>query len=546
MRPFTAIAAALAAVAAVAVAQDSSSVPAAADPTSTSAPAAVETSTATDVAPTNAAPSASATPTSGPPPPLTGGASDFSGVPLVPANGQILLGSWYMRAQGEPAKDLNARLKGIPGAGLSFFQTDFDITNSRNDPLISANITDLFLQELEDTGTDAVAYVTVYPFGGYDMITDAMLTDLAQRVLRILQRSRSVFLRLYPEMNGSWFNYGQNPGTFIAAWRRAYDAVTAALPTGFRSRIAFVWAPNSGNGYPYPGGAFSPVVGNAADAERIRALDSNGDGVFDGKDDAYSPYYPGDEYVDWVGLSIYHYGRQYPWITNDIPESNKFEGLLQGQFNANWGLYPFYSMFSSSTARSPKPFILAEGGATFHMSFIPSSASKYPGQTIDVTTIPRATIKRAFWRQFLSTDFLTRFPNFRAASTFEFMKSEEDTVRDFTNFGIPGPNRTLEGAAGADDTLKAFLEDAQTMSFVKWASTSTLSTTTARAASTSAAASAAAGTTTATPKVVSTTVPIVSETAPASVTKSAARRGVSDAMAAVGALMAAVAFVLVA
>lgn len=33
-------------------------------------------------------------------------------------------------------------------------------------------------------------------------------------------------------------------------------------------------------------------------------LDTNNNGVLDAGDDAFSPYYPGDDVVDWIGLSI--------------------------------------------------------------------------------------------------------------------------------------------------------------------------------------------------------------------------------------------------
>ena len=33
-------------------------------------------------------------------------------------------------------------------------------------------------------------------------------------------------------------------------------------------------------------------------------------------DDPYGPYYPGDDAVDWVGMSLYHWGSSYPWGAN--------------------------------------------------------------------------------------------------------------------------------------------------------------------------------------------------------------------------------------
>jgi hypothetical protein len=38
-------------------------------------------------------------------------------------------------------------------------------------------------------------------------------------------------------------------------------------------------------------------------------MDTNGDGAIDMYDDMYTPYYPGDDWVDWVGMSIFHFGQ---------------------------------------------------------------------------------------------------------------------------------------------------------------------------------------------------------------------------------------------
>ena len=35
-----------------------------------------------------------------------------------------------------------------------------------------------------------------------------------------------------------------------------------------------------------------------------RALDTNGNGRLDNEDDPYSPYYPGDAWVDWVFIKV--------------------------------------------------------------------------------------------------------------------------------------------------------------------------------------------------------------------------------------------------
>ena len=39
------------------------------------------------------------------------------------------------------------------------------------------------------------------------------------------------------------------------------------------------------------------------------ALDTNDDGWVDMSDDPYTPFYPGDQWVDWVGMNMYHMGQ---------------------------------------------------------------------------------------------------------------------------------------------------------------------------------------------------------------------------------------------
>ena len=58
-----------------------------------------------------------------------------------------------------------------------------------------------------------------------------------------------------------------------------------------------VWAPNLGHDYPY--GQTANIASND-----LAVLDTNKNGVLDRGDDPYMPYYPGDDYVDWIGISV--------------------------------------------------------------------------------------------------------------------------------------------------------------------------------------------------------------------------------------------------
>jgi hypothetical protein len=83
-----------------------------------------------------------------------------------------------------------------------------------------------------------------------------------------------VFLSINHEMNGNWYPYSQEyPGSnvttqdFVNSWRR----IVTIFRNAGANNVAFVWSPNV------------PDVGRAT----------------------YQQYYPGDEYVDWIGVSFY-------------------------------------------------------------------------------------------------------------------------------------------------------------------------------------------------------------------------------------------------
>jgi hypothetical protein len=82
-----------------------------------------------------------------------------------------------------------------------------------------------------------------------------------------------VAVRFAHEMNGDWYPWGQGangntPEDYVAAYRHVHDVIAA---TG-ASNVVWVW---------------SPIT------------------VISRPDVPLAPLYPGDDYVDWVGLSVY-------------------------------------------------------------------------------------------------------------------------------------------------------------------------------------------------------------------------------------------------
>ncbi|TPX35363.1 mannan endo-1,4-beta-mannosidase [Synchytrium microbalum] len=307
--------------------------------------------------------------------------------------------------------------------------------------------------QLDATTSDAILFLTVYPKGPNGLnVTDADINQLALQMQSLNRAGRRVMLRLAPEMNGSWNVWGQRPSSFIAFWKRVVPAVKAIA-----QNVAFVWSPSSGNGYPFLNGAYSPVNGSTD----YLAMDTNGDGILDINDDPYSVYYPGDSFVDWVGLSIYYYGQSYPWVNNVLPVPGQTAAEIFGTNSTTlgsstnqYGSFNFYQMFCVNRS---KPFAASEYAAAFHLPATPAmqAAGIYdvaPGSSIIVATPLQSSytsyaigpgelaIKQRWWQQTLTNStFLKMYPRFKLFNLFEFRKVEETTFRDFqvTNSSNP-------------------------------------------------------------------------------------------------------------
>ncbi len=130
-----------------------------------------------------------------------------------------------------------------------------------------------------------------------------------------------VFVRFGPQMNAPWVPWGQQP----EAYREAFRVLAAALDDKLEDAV-LVWSPTSAEDYPFRDPSATAPTGGA-----LGALDTDGNGVWNFDDDAYTPYYPGDDVVDWVGLSAYHDdtdGTDGTSVRNTVPAPGEFETLL--------------------------------------------------------------------------------------------------------------------------------------------------------------------------------------------------------------------------
>jgi hypothetical protein len=245
--------------------------------------------------------------------------------------------------------------------------------------------------------------LTLEPTPGLSSVTTDSARALAAYLNELNALGTPVFLRFAHEMNGSWYAWSQNPAEYIAAFREIATAVHAAAPA-----TATVWAPNYGGGYPFTGGRYAA----ATDSPAYALMDTNNDGRVSMEDDPYEPYYPGDDAVDWVGMSMYHWGSAYPWGENEVPEPDKFLRQLNGEYSGLGGddssLPNFYSSFG---VEHRKPIAITETAA-FYRS--------------DMAGSPADEIKATWWGQVFTPSLASEYSQIKMINWFEWNKYETE------------------------------------------------------------------------------------------------------------------------
>jgi len=154
--------------------------------------------------------------------------------------------------------------------------------------------------------------------GRYDAYIRQYARDVRKSDARVL-------IRLAHEMNGDWYPWataykggpyrqnGNSPQYYVAMWRRVVQIFRQEQVRN----VSWVWAPNIF--------FMNPANSQSSQIRDLYAL------------------YPGDAYVDWIGLSVYNDGTARQW--------NSFSNL-------------FDSSYRVLTGMTNKPLMVAELGVT--------------------------------------------------------------------------------------------------------------------------------------------------------------------------------------
>ncbi len=269
---------------------------------------------------------------------------------------------------------------------------------------------------------DAALPLTVEPHEGLDTVTDGALDELTSWLETWNSRGLPVLVRFAHEMNGGWYAWGQRPEEYVVAFRRAAEAVRAA-PTS-----EIMWAPNEGGGYPFPGGDYNAVPGDPG----FDLLDTDGDGELTQSDDPYAPYYPGDDYVDRVGLTVYHFGEAWPWGDNVVPEDGKFLDKILGTYDGTEGDQKAVPDFHAEYARDRDlPMMVAETSSLYNVDREGPDGGEL-------------AIKSAWLEQIFADDLLDELPALDALVWFAVRKPESEIDDELISWGLTHDDEILE------------------------------------------------------------------------------------------------------
>ncbi|TPX33036.1 mannan endo-1,4-beta-mannosidase [Synchytrium microbalum] len=305
-------------------------------------------------------------------------------------------------------------------------------TNSSTNPIPNVDTTaPTYL--LDGTGTDAFLFLTIYPLSAGDMlyVTDADIQALAAQMKALNDKGRRVLMRIAPEMNANWYPYGQKPSLYIPFFRKIVIAVRKVAPL-----VAFVWSPTVRGLESFP--AQNAVPGTLD----FTLQDTNNDGVVNSFDDPYSCYYPGDAYVDWVGLTLKYLPPQQPYVVNTAPSIQTFLLSMEGAGTGNTGIaYDFYQLF---VVGHDKPFCCSDCSAAFYLAGI------FP----DAISVPEGPgelfVKQSWWQQTITSSTTHSFyPRIKIWGLYEFRRVANNTYQDFQILNDTDPN----------GILPAFLQD---------------------------------------------------------------------------------------
>jgi hypothetical protein len=276
------------------------------------------------------------------------------------------------------------------------------------------------------TSIGGTPMITLEPQQPHQFALDWRLGSVAYEATRryataVGQWKKPIFIRFAHEMNGSWYPWGEwidrnrnqqrdpdeDTGFTADLYRTAYRNV-ALMFRRYARNAALVWCPNTG------------LLGGP-------------------RRDTFTPWYPGDDVVDWVGLDVYERGWNMPG-----PGARPWGGLFALNLTNDAADDPstpqnesvnFYRTFAEA---KKKPMMIGETGVTLsYRNDLPEATRSVlnndwktgyfnPSEYGWMQSVYGTT---AYTEQPLLNPLDTTFPLIKAIVWFQIAKTEDIPVR---------------------------------------------------------------------------------------------------------------------
>jgi tetratricopeptide (TPR) repeat protein len=207
---------------------------------------------------------------------------------LEPAAG-MLLGS-YVDETGINKRDGRINTMERVGIGFAVYFRYFNLIDPRNATFEKPFFPTRFAAAIKRTG--AAMHLALEPKMPLARISSGLITAFAKEAAR---SGVPIFLRFAAEFNDPANEWSRNPKLYVEKFQMVHDIMAAYAPN-----VAMVWMPM---------------------ASRLEVIDQ---------------YFPGDAYVDWVGLSLY----SLPFVNGNTRDS----GERLNPLDAIKGFYAKYAV----------------------------------------------------------------------------------------------------------------------------------------------------------------------------------------------------------
>lgn len=225
-----------------------------------------------------------------------------------------------------------------------------------------------YVTGLRQDSPNTIAMLTLEPWGGLSSLTPQTYAQIALQCIQWNQAGSKILIRFAHEQNGNWYPWSGQPAAHIAAFRNLAGSIKWwQNNAGVFYQTMMLWSPNV---------------------------------AWQGIQYSYLDFYPGDDVVDWVGLSDY--------LMDDSKDA--YSGQFSDSLTNNGNFYQTFCV------QRGKPLILSE-----------TSAPTYIG----MPTLIELERKIAWFSQIYSPYTTAKFPMLRAVVWFEYTK-EGKTFGSFT------------------------------------------------------------------------------------------------------------------